>query len=72
MSTIIQDYVFNVAAKYRGQIYAWNVVSEIFNDNGTWRSNMFYNYLGTDYVKIALQRARSADPNAKLYIEEYG
>ncbi|KAG8892740.1 hypothetical protein FRC01_013977, partial [Tulasnella sp. 417] len=72
MSTIIQDYVFNVAAKYRGQIYAWNVVSEIFNDDGTWRRNTFYNYLSSEYVQIALQRARSADPNAKLYIEEYG
>ncbi|KAG9044800.1 hypothetical protein FS837_007531 [Tulasnella sp. UAMH 9824] len=72
MVSIIQDYITTVASKYRGRVYAWDVVSEIFNDNGTWRDNVFYNYLGPEFVEIALFAARAADPNAKLYIEEYG
>ncbi|KIO16255.1 glycoside hydrolase family 10 protein, partial [Tulasnella calospora MUT 4182] len=72
MISIIQDYVSTVAAYYQGRVYAWDVVSEIFNDNGTWRDNIFYKYLGSDFVEIALVAARAADPNAKLYIEEYG
>ncbi|KAG8892066.1 hypothetical protein FRC01_014364, partial [Tulasnella sp. 417] len=72
ITSIIQDYVTTVAAHYQGGVYAWDVVSEIFNDNGTWRDNVFYNYLGPDFVEIALWAARAADPNAKLYIEEYG
>ncbi|KAG8901661.1 hypothetical protein FRC01_009779 [Tulasnella sp. 417] len=72
MISIIQDYVTTVATYYQGRVYAWDVVSEIFNDNGTWRDNVFYNYLGSDFVEIALWAARAADPNAKLYIEEYG
>ncbi|KAG8959476.1 hypothetical protein FRC00_001555 [Tulasnella sp. 408] len=70
--SIIQDYVPTVASNYQGRVYAWDIVSEIFNDNGTWRDNVFYNYLGAEFVEIALYAARAADPNAKLYIEEYG
>lgn len=32
---------------------------------------MFYNTLGTTFVPLALQAARAADPNTKLYINDY-
>lgn len=45
--------------------------AEPFNDNGTYREDVFYNTLNTSYIPLALKAARSADPNAKLYINEY-
>ena len=41
------------------------------NDDGTWRTDVFYNVLGTTYPAIGLQAARGADSAAKLYINEY-
>lgn len=44
------------------------VFQEPFNDDGTWRSDVFYNTMGESFVPVALQAARAADPNAKLYV----
>ncbi|KAJ3982374.1 endo-beta-1,4-glucanase [Lentinula detonsa] len=47
------------------------VYAEPFNDDGTLASNVFFETIGPTYIDLALQAARAADPDAKLYINDF-
>ncbi|KAJ3042213.1 hypothetical protein HDV00_007923 [Rhizophlyctis rosea] len=71
LTAAIQEHISAVVGRYKGKCYHWDVVNEPFNDDGTWRSSVFYNTLGQDFIAIALKAARAADPDAKLFLNDY-
>lgn len=72
LTAAIQTHISNVVGHYAGSCYSWDVVNEALNDgNGTFRNSVFFTTLGTDFIPISFRAAAAADPNAKLYYNDF-
>ncbi|MFF5054684.1 endo-1,4-beta-xylanase [Micromonospora sp. NPDC000663] len=66
------NHVTQVATHFRGQIYAWDVVNEAFDDgNSGARRDSNLQRTGNDWIEAAFRAARAADPGAKLCYNDY-
>ncbi len=71
LARILRQHIVDEASHFRGRIYAWDVVNEPFNEDGTVRDTIWSRTLGPDYIAEALRLAHAADPHAKLYINDF-
>jgi endo-1,4-beta-xylanase len=70
---IMTDHITTTLRHYKGKISSWDVINEpIAEDDVTLRQHIWHQAMGEDYIKAALTAARSADPQAQLFINEYG
>ena len=74
---VLEDHIETVMTRYYGKVHAYDVVNEPiaddeFNSDNSinYRDCIWTDVLGSDYVPIALQKARETDPNTKLLINE--
>jgi endo-1,4-beta-xylanase len=77
LAEILHGHISTLMKRYASKVYAWDVVNEAFNDNGTMRSTIWYDQpgigagKGTEYIEQALRWAHQADPSAKLFYNDY-
>jgi endo-1,4-beta-xylanase len=69
----LHDHISTVVARYKGKIYAWDVVNEVIDDNpdNFLRNSLWYEICGEDFIVKAFEYAHAADPNALLFYNDY-
>lgn len=69
---LLREHITTVVSRYRGKVWAWDVVNEVIADDGSMRDTVWLRKLGPDYVADAFRWAHAADPQAVLFINDYG
>jgi endo-1,4-beta-xylanase len=67
----METHITTEVSHYKGECYAWDVVNEPFNSDGSFVADPFFNAMGSGYIADALRTAHAADPNAKLYLNDF-
>lgn len=74
IKSYLRDYIHAVVGRFRGQVREWDVVNEAIADGDSpgFRENSFwFESLGPEYIDLAFQWAREADPDVRLYYNDY-
>lgn len=69
--SILENHIKNQVTHYKRQCYAWDVVNEAFEEDGSYRKTIFLDTIGPEYIELAFKYARKYDPTAKLYYNDY-
>jgi endo-1,4-beta-xylanase len=69
----LKDHITQVVTRYKGKIYAWDVVNEAIDDDDSkfLRETNWYNICGEEYIAKAFRWAHEADPDALLFYNDY-
>lgn len=68
----IKKHIDTVLSRYKGKIYAWDVVNEaIADDTSFYRKSPLFQIAGEDFIEQAFRYAHKADPKAVLFYNDY-
>ncbi|MGJ8559462.1 MAG: endo-1,4-beta-xylanase [Litorimonas sp.] len=72
----LEKYVTDVVTHFKGRVFAWDVVNEVISDDdgptAPYRNSNWYQAAGgPEYIDWVFKAARKADPDARLFINDY-
>ena len=76
----MKAHIRTLVGRYKGKVRGWDVVNEAINDRGdaetakteNLRNSQWLRTVGPEFLTLAFKFAREADPDAKLYYNDYG
>lgn len=76
----MKDHIGTLVGRYKGKIQSWDVVNEAISDGGNaetaqtenLRNSSWLRALGPEFLTLAFKFAHEADPDARLYYNDYG
>ena len=77
LSRLLQEHITREVGHFRGEVFAWDVVNEAFDEHGHLRPSIWYDQPGIKFaqestrdIEEAFQWAHAADPDALLFYNE--
>jgi endo-1,4-beta-xylanase len=69
----LKAHISSVVGRYKGKIYAWDVVNEVISDSASvlYRNSPWYQICGEEFITKAFEYAHAADPSALLFYNDY-
>ena len=69
----LKEHISTVVSRYKGNIYAWDVVNEAIDDKDSvfFRASDWYKICGEEFIADAFRWAHEADPKALLFYNDY-
>lgn len=68
----LKEHIYTVVNRYKGDVYAWDVVNEVISDGEEFfRNSDLYKISGEEYIAKVFQFAHEADPDALLFYNDY-
>ena len=69
----LKNHITAVVSRYKGKIYAWDVVNEVISDKPGefYRQSAWYKICGEEFIEKAFRYAHEADPDALLFYNDY-
>lgn len=82
LDTALKTFITGTVTHFKSKVHAWDVINELFADDGNIRNNnnttttgsdvlVWSNYMGRDYALKAFTYAHNTDPAALLFINDY-